>query len=177
MHILGTESRSCRGAETPGLSLTCAATSGNINHCSSGCSPTNNRSLARKEVYVNKAIIKSVGLLGLLFCLGAVGVTAMLQSTSASPEQGSPWARYQLTGSGREGVDAVSAGDAWTVGSDGLLAHWNGTAWQAYDNSKLGTYSLYSVDMLTGSQAWATAGSGRILRYDGTDWALEPTNL
>ncbi len=119
--------------------------------------------LQGKRYPIYKFVTRSLSLLLLILCVG-VASAAMMQGASASPEQGSPWSRYQLTGSGLDGVDAVSANDAWAVGTDGLLAHWNGAGWSAYDNSKLGTFSIFSVDMLTSSQAWASAASGQILR-------------
>ena len=126
---------------------------------------------------MSRFFARSIVALMMVAVLAVAGVAVIMQSASASSEAGSPWVRYQLTGGSLEGVDAIAVNDAWAVGSDGLLAHWNGTAWTAYDNTKLGPRLIYGVDMLSSSQVWASAASGTMLRYDGANWLIEPTNL
>src|SRR3989442_1307935 len=79
------------------------------------------------------------------FALGAAGVLGVgargPEGGGEQPQQGTAWKRHALTGSGLLGVDAVAPNDAWAVGSDGLLAHWNGLNWSAYD-SKLGVAAV-----------------------------------
>jgi hypothetical protein len=115
-------------------------------------------------------------LLGLVAAgtLAALGGSASAQSSA--PDQGSPWTRWQLTGTNLEAVDAISASDAWAVGSDGVLAHWDGARWTAIDNTKIGTHIYYSVDMVASNAVWATASGGPIMRYNGTTWADQPRN-
>ena len=90
---------------------------------------------------------------------------------------GSPWMRYDLSGADVQAVDHAGVDDAWAVGTDGLFAHWDGTGWHAYDNTKLGTSTIYSVDMLSSPFGWAAGAGGRMYRWNGTNWSLDPANL
>jgi hypothetical protein len=114
--------------------------------------------------------------LGLFVVLA--GASDSAQAGHASPDVGSAWKRWQLTGSSVADVDAVSSTDAWSVGSDGLFAHWDGVRWTAVDNTKLiGTSAVHAVDMLASNQVWATSTQARFLRYDGANWVLESSNV
>ncbi|HKP51217.1 MAG TPA: S-layer homology domain-containing protein [Chloroflexia bacterium] len=124
---------------------------------------------------IRNLILTSLGLV-LLITLAYAFMQRQGVANAASPQQGSDWKRWQLTGSGLNGVDATGPNDAWTVGSDGTLAHWDGVSWTAYDNTKLGTMVFNSVDMVASNMAWSVASGGKIFRYNGSSWVEETSN-
>ena len=83
-------------------------------------------------------------------------------------------------------VSALSASDAWAVGSDNsgtLVLHWNGTAWAQVPspNPGIGHSALSGVDALSPSDAWAVGSydTGRgtrissknlVLHWNGASW-------
>ncbi|GAC1585593.1 MAG: hypothetical protein NVS3B20_15090 [Polyangiales bacterium] len=77
-------------------------------------------------------------------------------------------------------VHAVSASDVWMVGTEGRIAHWNGTAFTRYES---GTKAmLWGVWAASSSDAWAvggTPGEGTsapndlVLHWDGARWSKE----
>ena len=89
---------------------------------------------------------------------------------------------------GLNGVAAISATDAWAVGTYGtfktLILHWNGTAWTRVpspDPSSVGINQLGAVAATSATDAWAVGRFGTsagarvlILRWDGTAWIKAP---
>jgi hypothetical protein len=93
------------------------------------------------------------------------GYRALVLSTT-----GGAWsASYPLAGQGiLDGGVALSKGNVWAVGANGLLGpsrphslieHWNGTAWSKTTPSQVGTY---------GDQLWSVS----MLRATNTGWAV-----
>ena len=89
-------------------------------------------------------------------------------------------ARATATGETLESVAAVSASDAWAVGS--VIEHWNGHRWSVVPGASTGTCAvlLYGVAALSASSAWAvgycgTAGSRRLIieRWNGQHWSVQ----
>lgn len=118
-----------------------------------------------------------------LLCLLIMGLNAGLAGQAGeagglldSPNQGSPWRRFELSGSHLQAVDGVDANTLWAAGTDGLLARWDGAQWAAYDNSKLGAHSYTGIDVLAENAAWAVAERGYVARWDGTAWVAEASN-
>jgi hypothetical protein len=82
------------------------------------------------------------------------------------------------------GVDALSASDAWAVGSRGaphrthtLIEHWDGTAWSVVP-SGIRRVALYDVSASGPTDAWAvgvkisrSAVTPVILHWDGASWS------
>jgi hypothetical protein len=75
-------------------------------------------------------------------------------------------------------VTAVSATDAWAVGSGGntpLIEHWNGRTWSIVPGVAVSGH-LYSITALSASNIWAVGGMGNraptplIEHFDGTAW-------
>lgn len=66
-------------------------------------------------------------------------------------------------------VAAVSASDIWAVGDNGLIAHYNGTAW----STAASPYQtrINAIAMLSATSGWAVGDAGRIMRYNGTAWS------
>lgn len=60
-------------------------------------------------------------------------------------------------------------GDAWAGGDNGLLMHWDGTAW-----SETPSRATRAITSLWGSGArevWALSETEKVLRWDGTAWS------
>jgi hypothetical protein len=85
------------------------------------------------------------------------------------------------------GVAAVTAGDAWTVGSSvstthqshTLREHWNGTVWTAVRVNDEGS-ELDAVGATAAGNVWAVGIGASIQEslgehFDGTRWAVVPT--
>ena len=88
------------------------------------------------------------------------------------------------------GVAAVSANDAWAVGSAGsqisgaqtLIEHWNGTSWQIVTSPSPGSFynTLYGVTAISSSNIWAVgfdAGNSGVTQtliehWNGTSWQI-----
>jgi hypothetical protein len=75
-------------------------------------------------------------------------------------------------------VAAVSATDAWAVGSAGktpLIEHWNGSTWNIVTGA-VSSARLYSITALSAGNIWAVGETGNravtpvIEHFDGTAW-------
>lgn len=66
-------------------------------------------------------------------------------------------------------VDMLSTTDGWTVGRDGVIARWDGSAWAQWPSSPT-TEHLRAVDLRTTSDGWAVGDGGAILRWNGSAW-------
>jgi hypothetical protein len=90
-----------------------------------------------------------------------------------------------------EGVDTISAKNAWAVGNYdngsatvALVAHWDGTSWKRQNAPNPGTTSGFkSVSALAGNNVWAagyyhdTNGIGHTLieHWNGSQWKVVPS--
>jgi hypothetical protein len=96
---------------------------------------------------------------------------------------GTQWAQESQTGIDGilYGVDALSAEDAWAVGSLAmgpapLTEHWDGKAWREVPAPSPGDYDeLYSIAAIAPDDAWAVGtttadGNGLIEHWDGSTW-------
>jgi hypothetical protein len=114
---------------------------------------------AQKALDVNKTVIEHWN------------GTAWARVPSANPKPG---------GGILSGVAATSASNAWAVGFDedfafgfeGIIEHWNGTAWKLVD-SPVTDGALFSVTALSPRDAWAVgSGSGALIEHwNGTHWS------
>ncbi|MCC6897652.1 MAG: hypothetical protein IT377_01690 [Polyangiaceae bacterium] len=68
----------------------------------------------------------------------------------------------------------TSATDAWAVGANGTLMHWDGTAWAAYPiSSEAGPVPTLRAVWGSGEKdVWAVGLNGTVARYDGTLWTV-----
>jgi hypothetical protein len=82
------------------------------------------------------------------------------------------------------GVAALSATDAWAVGSVGvdagtLIEHWNGTNWQVVPSPSPGSFAgLAAVVALAPTNVWAVGGgaTGTLTEHwNGTSWQVVPS--
>lgn len=88
-------------------------------------------------------------------------------------------------------VYGTSASDVWAVGDQGMILHWDGSAWSAsrYDGTSVQPVSLTAWDVparqITLRALWgipgqvlATVGDqGTAMYYDGTSWNVVPTGV
>lgn len=90
------------------------------------------------------------------------------------------WTGFQPPAPGPRlaGVAAISACNAWAVGENGMIEHWNGASWMVVPSSTSG--SLTGVAATSSANAWAvgpglTANHGLILHWNGTAWKQQAT--
>ena len=73
------------------------------------------------------------------------------------------------------GVDALTASDAWAVGgisgaTEGTLLHWDGANWVNVSPPATGANSYNAVTMVASDDVWAVGNIGTILHWDGASW-------
>jgi hypothetical protein len=67
------------------------------------------------------------------------------------------------------GIYAQSASDIWAVGENGIIVHFDGSAWTP--GADLGKkMTLYDVVCTSASTCWAVGESGTLARYNGSTW-------
>mgnify|MGYP003471667891 CR=1 FL=1 len=68
----------------------------------------------------------------------------------------------------------ASGSDAWAVGENGTLMHWNGTAWAPYPitNEAGPVPTLRAVWGADAKDVWAVGVNGTVARYDGSSWSV-----
>jgi hypothetical protein len=124
-----------------------------------------------------------------LFTVVTLALVALGVGQSATAAPGVAATGFTTSG-GLSGVAAVSAVDAWAVGSVGsfpttktLIVHWNGTAWRRVSSPSPGPYDgLLSVAGTSASDVWAVGYTGSpqqsktlILHWNGTVWKRVPS--
>lgn len=70
------------------------------------------------------------------------------------------------------GVWAAGKDDAWAVGAEGTIAHWDGQAWALVPAA--GPETLRAVWGTNGSDVWAVGEKGAIYHFDGQQWLQTP---
>src|SRR6266568_3759982 len=113
-----------------------------------------------------------------------------LSSTSCGQWSVVPSPNPNVVPSGLSGVAAVSATDAWAVGTSGsqmshgqtLIEHWDGAHWQIVKSPNPGSIynSLYAVTAVSATNVWAvgyyvnTTGVTQTLteHWNGTSWSV-----
>jgi hypothetical protein len=130
----------------------------------------------------------------------AVGVRFVSQTTPRTLIEhwtGSAWSvvpspNPSAGGDELKGVDAISATNAWAVGSiatqsghDTLVEHWNGTTWKVVPSPNppsSDASSLNQVDAVSPTNVWAVGSfnvaSGRktlVEHWNGTSWKIQPS--
>ena len=71
-------------------------------------------------------------------------------------------------GSALSGIWGSSPSDIWVVASDGMLHHYDGTAWSSRPS---GSSYLAAVWGRSATDVWAVGTGETILHYDGTTWS------
>lgn len=99
----------------------------------------------------------------------AVGEQGLVRTLSQQQ-----WACPERIGSrGLNDVWGLSGSDAWAVGDQGLILHWDGKAWTQQPVPAGVTTNLYGV-LGTMKAVWAVGESGTLLRSDGSSWTRIP---
>ncbi len=117
------------------------------------------------------------------------GSQNLLNSTACGKWSVVPSPNGSSSPNGLNGVAALSATDAWAVGSSGsqksgaqtLIEHWNGTTWSAVTSANPGSIydTLYSITAISTNNVWAvgyyvnTPGITQTLveHWNGTSWS------
>ena len=73
-----------------------------------------------------------------------------------------------IFGSALYGVAYEDDTNAWAVGLDGAILHWDGTSWSNQTRPTLDT--LRDVEALSPNFAWAVGKGGTMLQWDGMTW-------
>lgn len=119
--------------------------------------------------------------------VGLAGLGALPAHAGATAGDSAAAAGYSAAGA-LSGVAAVSASNAWAVGSTGsqaaekvLMLHWNGKSWARLTSPKIlvGAGALSAVTVVSAKDAWAVGttsgaiGSGHalILHWNGKAWS------
>lgn len=69
-------------------------------------------------------------------------------------------------------VCAVATDDAWAVGDDSTILHWNGDEWRVSElPSELSDMDLKTVWCSAASAVWAIDAVQGVLRWDGASWS------
>jgi hypothetical protein len=129
----------------------------------------------------------------------AASATAVQASAPANHQRPSPFWGSQAHPSVQSGyselygVDAVSAGDVWAVGTQAgprqistLVEHWDGTSWSVVPSPNPGggaaESTLNAVDAISANNVWAVGSfrlSGRthtlVEHWNGTSWRRVPS--
>lgn len=101
-------------------------------------------------------------------------LTSSVGQVQIAPNVGSgSWSLHTTLPSGDHlrSISMVSANDLWGVGDNGLIAHYNGTAW-AQVASPSGD-RINAIHMLSSTLGWAVGDGGSIIRYDGVSWVTQ----
>ncbi len=76
-------------------------------------------------------------------------------------------------------VWGCAADDVWIVGGDGVILHWDGSAWtsQVFESEGGGRPQLFTVNGRSCDDVWAVGSSTTILHWDGSAWTqyVDPT--
>ena len=101
-----------------------------------------------------------------------VAVTGVGEPARVLLNSGAGWnARTEsglVTAENLQGVQYVSADEAWAVGGSGKILHYSNNQWTEYQD--LGTQTIYALSMISTSSGWAVGDSGKFYRYNGTNW-------
>jgi hypothetical protein len=119
-------------------------------------------------------------------CVAAAGGAAMILTLGAAAVPAAhPGAVTDVKGA-LSGVSAVSATDAWAVGSNGaaqnMILHWDGTSWAKAAVPATTNAIPQAVSADSADDAWAvgltsggTSSTMLVLHWDGTSWATVAT--
>ncbi len=100
---------------------------------------------------------------------GAPGRPADSEATTLNSGQWQCWSPPGVVPCGYAlAVAGVTASDAWAVGPNGAIMHWDGALWQSVASPT--TTSLAALDMLSAGDGWAVGAQGVILHWDGASW-------
>jgi len=71
-------------------------------------------------------------------------------------------------------VDGILGSEAWAVGADATIIHWNGS-WQLGTHPEEPGITLRGVSVAAANDVWAVGDSGHALHWDGSTWTTVAT--
>ncbi|MCP4228778.1 MAG: hypothetical protein GY771_01335 [bacterium] len=86
------------------------------------------------------------------------------------------WSIYQepvIGGVSLNDVDGITRDNAWAVGDNGTMKHYDGVKWSDYSAAPT-TESLYAVTMDFEGGGWAVGAVGTILYFNDGNWTAYP---
>lgn len=112
----------------------------------------------------------------MLACGSGTSVTTDGGSDTSQPQNGQwVWQSDVPASDQLNTVWASAADDAWAGGDDGLMLHWNGTAWSVVDASTVN--HIAAIWGSSASDVWAAAGgvggpnAANLVHWNGTAWS------
>ncbi len=79
------------------------------------------------------------------------------------------WENPLPAGNALRAVSGSAANDVWAVGDNGLILHFDGTAWRAVPSGV--NERLTGVWAASPTQAWVSGTNNALLRWDGDKWS------
>lgn len=67
-------------------------------------------------------------------------------------------------------VWGTSGTNVYAVGSEGLLMHWTGGAWEVQDDPGIGSEDLFGIWGTSPSNLFAVGDASTVVHYDGSSW-------
>ena len=109
----------------------------------------------------------------------AIGLKASGRSHSTVLENwnGSSWniVAQPVSGAILNSLSATSPDDVWAVGNNGLIEHFNGTAWTQVPDPAGEGQTLAAVTALSSTDAWTAASNGAVTeQWNGSQWNAVP---
>jgi len=98
----------------------------------------------------------------------ATTVTAAFDKRICSPDNVC-WENPLPTGVNLTAIWGKTKTDAWAVGDNGAVLHYDGTAWSATPSGI--TQKLNAVFGFAANDVWAAGNGGTVIRWDGTKWS------
>lgn len=83
---------------------------------------------------------------------------------------GTKWTNFQAAGKSLNAVHGTSTLDAWTVGDDGYVRRWNGSAWLTPTPAPGVAYDLNAV-FAVGANDVYVVGDSNVLHFNGATWS------
>ncbi|MEI8258143.1 MAG: hypothetical protein WCJ30_20895, partial [Deltaproteobacteria bacterium] len=71
------------------------------------------------------------------------------------------------------GIAGSGPGDAWAVGENGVITHWNGREWRLDPYRAPG--HLRAVWATARNDVWAVGAGGLVVHFDGASWSVVPS--
>ena len=125
--------------------------------------------------------VRSICRCGRRLFLPSVAVSLVLTGAlAAAARPSAPQPGTVIPGGRLFSVSAVSASDAWAVGTLGLtgavplILHWNGITWSRVPIARSVATGIGAVSAASASEAWALAGQlhqAAALHWNGTSWS------
>jgi len=154
------------------------------------------RSMKRTRVWLPALTLFSILMLGTFLLPQVYSVAGVWRLISPTEFTTFPAAAvhgiYTLNG----GTGSIGAGNAWAVGDNGFIFHWDGFSWRQFGPSPSGC-TLYSVNFggplipsgsnfagvsntlgwIVGGNPGCGVGAATALYYDGTGWSTQTNGL